>query len=157
MPHNGQFISDHRALPAVLLAEDSPDDEEFFRRALVKKGLQNPVHAVQSGEEAINYLAGEGQYADRVKFPLPRLLVLDSRLAGKSGWDVLRWVRQQPHFDALSVLVLGGTGSRDEMDLAVRLGAVGYHAKPATTAGLERLVAEIARKWLLPPAADAAA
>jgi CheY-like chemotaxis protein len=154
---NGQFIPDTRAVPPILLAEDSHDDEEFFRRALQRNGLNNPVHAVQSGEEAIKYLAGEGQYADRIKFPLPHLVVLDSRMGGKSGLDVLRWVRQQPQFGALPMLMLGGTGSPEEKELAARLGAVGYYSKPSTPAELERLVAEIGRKWLLPPSADAAA
>src|SRR5436190_19420140 len=68
----------------ILLAEDNRDDEEFFRRALQRNGSNNPVHAVQSGEEAIKYLAGEGQYADRAKYPLPKLAALDSKMPGKT-------------------------------------------------------------------------
>jgi DNA-binding response OmpR family regulator len=141
----------------ILLAEDSRDDEEFFRRALQRNGIKNPMHAVQFGEEAIKYLAGEGQYADRAKFPLPKLVVLDSKMPGKSGWDVLRWVSERAEFSNLPVLILGGVGTPTEAEMAVRLGAVGYYPKPATPAELERLVAEIGRKWLLPPPTSAAA
>ena len=154
---DGSTKSDTGAPPsaaggAILLAEDSRDDEEFFRRALQKTGFLNPVHSVHSGDEAIKYLRGDGQYAHRAKFPLPHLLVLDLNMPGKGGWEVLRWVRQQPEISALLVIILGGSGSPAEEEMAQRLGATGYHPKPATPAELEQFAAQIGRAWLLPPA-----
>jgi CheY-like chemotaxis protein len=125
------------------LAEDSRNDVDMFRRALRKTGLQNPLHVVHTGDEVISYLLGEGQYADRAQFPMPDLLLLDSQMPGKSGCEVLQWFRERPEFKAVTVIMLGGSGSPNEEDEAFRLGAVGYHIKPQTPGELEELVKRI--------------
>ena len=135
------------ASKVILLAEDTRDDVELFRRALQRSGLQNPLHVVRNGDEAINYLLGEGQYADRARFPMPHLLLLDSKMPGKSGCEVLKWVRERPELSAVAVIILGGSGSPNEEDTAYRLGALGYHIKPATTEELEHLVKRICGNW----------
>ena len=133
----------------ILLADDNPDDEEIIRRALRASGFQNPFHAVHSASAAVNYLRGEGQYADRSKFPMPQLLLLDPNLPGQSGWAVLRWVRERPESNSLIVIMLGGDGSPAEKDLAHRLGANACHQKPFTPHELSELVKRICEFWLL--------
>jgi CheY-like chemotaxis protein len=132
----------------VLLADDNHDDADFFRHALRTIGFENPLHILNSGEETIRYLAGEGHYEDRVLHPLPYLLVPDPNMPGKSGWQVLEWVRQQPEFKGLVVILLGGTGSPSEEQMATRLGANGYHGKPQTHDELRALVRRIGEFWL---------
>src|SRR5438128_2160196 len=95
----------------ILLVDASPDDADLFRRALQRVDFGNPFHVVQSGEEAIKYLRGEGQYADRARHPVPYLLLLAPNLPGKSGWDVLRWVRGRSELNRVIVIIFGGAGS----------------------------------------------
>ena len=133
----------------ILLADDNLDDADLFRRAVRAGGFENPFHAVHSAAAAINYLRGEGQYADRSKFPLPHLLLLDPNLPGQSGWEVLRWVRERPELGALVVIMLGGDGSPADKEMARRLGANACHPKPSTTEDLERLVKRLCEFWLL--------
>ena len=80
----------------ILLAEDTPDDAELTIAAFRRAGLDNPIHAVCRGEEVLQYLKGEGRYADRAKFARPWLVLLDLAMPGVGGWEVLTWVRQQP-------------------------------------------------------------
>src|SRR2546421_11964033 len=54
-----------------------------FRRA----GYENPIHAVCRGEDVLEYLKGQGEYAERAKFPLPHLVLLDLNTLGMSGWE----------------------------------------------------------------------
>ena len=61
----------------ILLAEDDEDDVLLMRRAFIKSRLANPLQVVRDGEEAIQYLGGEGKYADRNVYPFPLLLLLD--------------------------------------------------------------------------------
>jgi DNA-binding response OmpR family regulator len=96
----------------------------------------------------MRYLRGEGEYADRAGHPLPHLLVVGANMPGKSGWDVLRWVRREPQFSGMVVIVMGGNGSPSEEEMAMGLGANGYHQKPATPWELRALIRRISEFWL---------
>ena len=88
-----------------LLVEDEEDHVVLVRRAFDKAKILNPLQVVRSGEEAMVYLEGAGPYSNRDEFPLPKLVLLDIKMPGISGFDVLRWLRQQPHLRALRVIV----------------------------------------------------
>jgi len=90
----------------ILLAEDREDEVLLLRHAFAKAGLLNPLHVVPNGEEAIHYLQGEGKYANRDEYPLPALVLLDLKMPRVDGFEVLRWIRQQPGLSALRVVVL---------------------------------------------------
>src|SRR5882672_5158271 len=90
----------------ILLADDSEDDEVIFKRVLRLSGLTNPVAVVRNGEEAIAYLKGEGPFADRERFPMPRILMLDLKMPRKDGFEVLQWLRAEAALKHLLVVVL---------------------------------------------------
>jgi len=100
------------SVPVVLLVEDSEDDALLLKRQLQKARVDVHLQVVCDGENAIRYLAGEGEYADRDKFPLPSLVFLDLNLPRKSGLEVLAWIREQPYLHRLPVVVL--TATEDE-------------------------------------------
>lgn len=131
------------------MADDNHSDADLFCRSLRRLGFQNPFRAVHSGEEAISYLRDEGQYANRAKFPMPHLLILDSKMCGMSGLEVLHWVRMRREFSALSVIIFGGSGSTVEEAAAYRLGAAAYHRKPGLSDEFDKVVGRIAELWLL--------
>src|SRR6476619_2979181 len=96
---------------AILVVEDDPDDVFLIRRAFEKSGITNPIEVVEDGEQAIAYLSGRGEYADRAKHPIPALMLLDLKLPRIPGLSVLAWLRKQPALGRLSVVVL--TASRE--------------------------------------------
>src|SRR6266850_3763637 len=102
-------------LTVILLVEDRQDDVFLIRTALEKGRVFNPIQAVQDGEEAIAYLMGEGKFANREEFPLPGLILLDLKMPRMDGFELLKWIRQQPPFKALRVVVL--TSSEDIHDI----------------------------------------
>jgi CheY-like chemotaxis protein len=132
----------------VLLAEDEENDAFFFQRAFRKAGFENPVHHVHDGLETIQYLAGEGDYADRTRFPYPILLVLDLNMPRRHGLDVLRWIRAQPELRPLVIVVL--TSSSSEVDLAAtnELGVNSYVVKPAEPDRYVEAIQLLASYWL---------
>ena len=77
----------HRS--TVLLAEDDPDDVLLTQLAFERARLANPLQVVRDGEEAIAYLSGEGAFADRDRFPMPILLLLDLKMPKMDGFQVL--------------------------------------------------------------------
>jgi len=116
----------------ILLVEDNEDDYELLRIVLKQAGIEVPMHWVQTADEAIEYLSGEGEYADRTCLPLPRLIFVDLRLPGKSGHEFLDWINSQPELDNVVRVVLTGSDNPKDRKTASQLGASCYLVKPLT-------------------------
>lgn len=114
----------------VLLADDDSVDIEIIRRSFAKGGLDSRIEEVANGVECIAYLSGETPYNDRQRYPLPVLLLLDVRMPLTDGFEVLRWIRSQPTFDSLKVVVLTGVERMGDASLAYQLGANSFLLKP---------------------------
>ena len=116
----------------LLLADDDPEEAFLVVRAFREAGVANPVRVVPDGEAAILYLQGRGEYADRHAHPWPALLLLDQKLPGRSGLEVLEWVRNGSGSPTLPVLVLSASTYDSDVQAAYLVGANGYLVKPAT-------------------------
>src|SRR5579864_2605462 len=90
----------------ILLAEDEEDYVLLIREAFAKADVRNPLYVVSNGQDAMAYLKGEGEYANREEYPLPDLLLVDLKLPRYSGVEILGWIRSQPGLSGLRVLVL---------------------------------------------------
>lgn len=132
----------------ILLVEDDPDDRLFFTRAAHKAGITRPVQAANDGQQAIDYLAGAGEFADRTRHPLPGLIVLDLKLPRATGFEVLEYVRGQPDLRSLIVVIMTSSQSEDDIAKAYGLGANGYLVKPSAPEKLLSLLLAIKEFWL---------
>ncbi|HYG35130.1 MAG TPA: response regulator [Clostridia bacterium] len=133
---------------AILLAEDNPDDVQLLRLALRKAGISNPLIVLPDGEQAIQYLAGEGPYEDREQYPLPSLILLDLIMPSVSGFEVLAWLRQQPDLKHLPVVVLTSWTVSPDVTKAYQLGANALLIKPVELNDLVASVKRMADFWL---------
>jgi CheY-like chemotaxis protein len=134
--------------PLILLADDDDNDIELLRRAFAKADIRNPIEVVRDGDEAVAYLKGEGKFSDRVKYPLPALMLLDLNMPRRDGFQVLDWIRRRPEFNALRVIDL--TVSRDIYDVtrAYRYGANSFFVKSMDSQTFAQLVEGIRGYWL---------
>jgi len=119
----------------------------LLQHAMKKAGVANPVQVARDGREAIAYLKGAGKFANREKFPLPYLVLLDLKLPYVMGLDVLKWIRQQSGMD-LVVVLLTASGERTDVATAHRLGADGFLVKPSEASKLQDMVKAIRDFWL---------
>lgn len=124
----------------ILLVEDCSEDASLVLIAFKKWGITNPIRVIPDGEEAVDYLAGNGRYADREEYPLPCLALLDLNLPQMSGFDVLTWRQSQPDLSNLPVVILSGTKNRADFEKASRLGAVACVVKSQDLAELHDLI-----------------
>jgi len=128
--------------------EDEPNDAFFFKHCVKRAGITNPVVVARDGREALDYLEGAEEYADRAKYPLPWLVVLDLKLPRATGFEVLQQIRQQPELRKLIVVVLTSSSSNSDIEKAYELGANAYLVKPSDTHELAHIVQAIKDFWL---------
>lgn len=130
----------------VLLVEDNADDEALTLRALRKNNIRNEVVVVHDGQEALDYLFGQGPYAGR---GLPQIVLLDLKLPKISGLEVLQRLREDPRTCFLPVVIL--TSSKEEQDLieAYRLGTNSYVQKPVDFREFTEAVRQLGLYWLI--------
>lgn len=136
-------------LSPVLLAEDDPNDVELVRRAFRETNALNPVRAVGDGDEAIQYLAGEGKYADRAAFPFPALFLLDLKMPVKDGLEVLRWLHEHPDIlSKLPVVVLSSAELPTETQRAYAMDIQACIVKPLSYSELREKIRILKEYWL---------
>lgn len=133
----------------ILLVEDNPDDEFLVVRELKKHNVINEINVVRDGEEALQYLFGEGKYSDRDTSRLPAIVLLDLKLPKIDGLEVLRRVRADERTSTLPVVVL--TSSDEEADVieSYQLGANSYVRKPVDFDQFRKAVRELHLYWIL--------
>jgi CheY-like chemotaxis protein len=135
-------------LNAILLVEDSEDDVFLMQHALAAAGVTNPVCVVESGQDAVDYLAGEGRFSDRAKYPMPAIVFLDLKLPLLSGHEVLAWIRAQRQLESLVVVVLTSSAEPSDVRRSYSLGANSYLVKPLTATQILDLAKALKWPWL---------
>ncbi|MBH8577200.1 response regulator [Nostocaceae cyanobacterium CENA369] len=132
----------------VLLAEDDSNQVLLIRRALRKANLTQPLQVVSNGEAAIDYLCGEGDYANRESYPMPTLFLLDLKMPRKSGFEVLEWLKQQPGLRRLPVVVLTTSQEITDIHKAYDLGVNSYLVKPIAFSDLTAMLTLLDAYWI---------
>jgi CheY-like chemotaxis protein len=135
-------------LETILLVEDTPSDATLIRRGFEKTNVLNPIVWTKNGQEALGYLSGLGQYGDRIKYPLPALVLLDLDLPEMTGFELLQWKRSQPNIRRIPVVVLTVDSATSAVNAAYDLGANSYLVKPGNPEEIMRVVKTIQEYWL---------
>ena len=132
----------------ILLVEDNRMDVELTLDAFKEARLSNAVHVASTGEQALEYMRGENQYADRQTHPLPDLILLDLKLPGVGGHEVLRQIKSEPELKRIPIIVL--TSSLEESDRikSYDYGVNSFLVKPVSFDGFLEVIKEINVYWL---------
>ena len=141
-----QFDMPERAV--ILIAEDEEDYVLLLKKAFAQAEIQNPLYVVSTGKEMISYLRGEGKFSNRDEYPLPDLLLLDLKLPGFNGLEIIGWIRSQPGLSGLRVVVLTSSEDMRDVNDAYRLGANSFLSKPYDFSDLVYLAKMIQLYWL---------
>ncbi len=132
----------------VLVADDNYDDVHLLEFAWATAKCPARLQALHDGDEALQYLSGHGQFADRKQFPLPALLLLDLKMPRKDGFEVLQWLRRDQLLVRLPVIVLTASLHKSDVDRAYELGANAFLVKPVEIQQLVSMVKAIESFWL---------
>ena len=133
----------------LLLIEDEESDVRFFERALSMAGATIPLRVARDGAEALAYLEGGGEFADRARHPVPLLVVLDLKLPQRSGLEILAWMRATPVLRDIPVVVLTSSQEPQDIARAQALGIDAYEVKPVHFPDLVKIVRSIRARWIV--------
>lgn len=133
----------------ILLVEDSPFDADLCLRALKKHNLANSIHWVKDGEEALEFIFAEGQYAHRDINEQPKVILLDIKMPKVSGLEVLAKIRADERTKTIPVVAL--TSSKQDSDMAegYRLGVNSFITKPVEFDNFTKAIADIGYYWMM--------
>lgn len=139
----------------ILMADDDPDDRLMAREAFEEVRLRNELHFVVDGEELIDYLRREGDYAPPAEAPRPGLLLLDLNMPKKSGLEALKEIKADPELRTIPVVILTTSRAEEDVVASYDLGVASFITKPMTFDGLVQALGLLGRYWLevveLPP------
>jgi len=131
----------------VLVADDDPRDLQIMHLAIKRNGVVAEIHEVHDGEQVIDYLRGENDFADRGRHPFPDLLMLDLKMPKMDGLEVLGWLRKRPEYHRLPTIMLSGSGLEKDVEEAYRRGAATYFSKPASFKEFQELIKSVIDYW----------
>ncbi len=133
---------------SMLLVEDNPQDELLTLRALRKAHLANRIDVVRDGQQALDYLFRQGEFAERDGPELPTVVLLDIGLPRLSGLEVLERLRAHERTRMLPVVILTSSDEpRDRLE-SYRHGANSFVCKPVNFAEFVDTVAQLGIYWL---------
>lgn len=135
-------------MKTVLLVEDNEDDIFIMKMACQRTGLPHSLRVVTDGDQAINYLSGQGIYADRAAYPMPDVVFLDIKMPKRDGHEVLKWIREQPALKKMPVVMLAGSTQTSDVERAYQLGVTSYLQKNLCLAEFGQGVRVILKYWL---------
>lgn len=140
----------------ILLVEDNADDVELTLHAFRSSRVANDIVVARDGESALSYLFGTGPYAGRDVRELPALVLLDLKLPGIGGIDVLRALRARAETRRVPVVVLTTSDEKADVAGCYDLGVNSYIRKPVAFDAFNDVVNQLGLYWLVtntpPPA-----
>ena len=126
----------------ILHVEDNPDDVVLIDVACRRAGIRTRLEVAADGDQAIAALQnGSGNNP-------PDCVLLDFKLHGKSGLEVLAWIRSQPRLKRLPVIFLTSSCQPADVNRAYDLGANSFLVKPSDLPALVELVKTIDHYWV---------
>ncbi|KPA16533.1 response regulator receiver domain protein [Candidatus Magnetomorum sp. HK-1] len=132
----------------ILLVEDNRMDTELAIDAFEESHLSCKVHVAENGQKAIDYVFSKNAFSNREKFPKPDLILLDLKMPGIDGHEVLRQIKSEKVLKRIPIIIL--TSSKEHADLirCYENGANSYLVKPVSYEGFIEMVQKIDEYWL---------
>lgn len=134
-----------RARPVrIFMVEDDPADARLTLESLQQSKLRNDVTVIETGEQALTYLRGEGEHTGR---PKPDLILLDINLPGMDGVEVLEQIKADDAIDAIPVVMLTTSDQDADILRSYKAHAAAYVQKPLGIDEFAKVVNAIEQFW----------
>lgn len=133
----------------ILLIEDNANDVKLTLRAFESHHMTGKIEVVRDGAAALDFLFGQGAYAQRRIEDRPKVVVLDLKLPKVSGLEVLKKLKSDERTQSIPVVVLTSSAQEQDIVACYRLGANGYIVKPVEFRKFSEAMRQLGMFWLL--------
>jgi CheY-like chemotaxis protein len=133
----------------ILIVEDEAAHAQLTERAIRKSGNANHIEIVSDGEQALDYLLNRGRYTDRSRYPCPGLVLLDIKLPGIDGIEVLKQIKTHPLLRNIPVIMLTTSDREEDMARAYGHYANSYLTKPVGFKEFEEKIRQLDFYWMI--------
>jgi len=134
-------VSELPPLRPIIIIEDEPDELFLLRRLLEKGGIQNPVITFLDSEDVRTFFAASAIVQKKVPEFAPCVLFTDLKMPKIDGFELLSWLRKQPVFDRLTIIVMSNSDRPEDVERARKLGANHYLLKYPSPETIAELIA----------------
>lgn len=131
----------------ILLVDDNHMDVILTLDAFKQAKLFNNINVARNGQEALDYLFGREQYSDRKLYPMPSLILLDLKMPGIDGFEVLRTIKSTEKLKRIPVIILTSSAEEGDRTISYDIGANSYLLKPVSFEGFVEVVKKIDDYW----------
>ena len=133
---------------SILLVEDDPQDEMLIIRALKKAHVANTINVARDGQQALDFLFGEGEFAGQAIPELPAVILLDIGLPRLSGLEVLERIRGEMRTRLVPVVILTSSDEEKDRFRSYETGANSFVRKPLDFSEFAETVARLGVYWM---------
>jgi two-component system response regulator len=142
-------MNDELVMVDILLVEDNPQDSELTIRALKRRNLANGLFLVEDGAEALDFMFGQGRFAERNAAGHPKVVLLDLKLPKLNGLEVLKALKADPRTRHIPVVIVTSSHEDPDIRAAYELGASSYVVKPVEFEAFTEAMSQVGYYWLL--------
>jgi CheY-like chemotaxis protein len=132
----------------ILVADDEETAHVLIHRAFHLAQSSCALQIVTNGEDAISYLQGKGVFANRERYPVPELVLLDLKMPKKDGFEVLKWMREQPGFKRMVTVMFSTSDEPRDINRSYDLGANSFLVKTPLFTEFTELIKSLDNYWL---------
>ena len=132
----------------ILIVDDDENDIFFVKRAFTEINVHCTFQMLKNGQEVVDYLQGHGEYANREKYPLPMMILMDLKMPIMDGFQVLAWLRTRPGIRVIPTIVFSSSDLATDITRAYELGANSFMTKSVTYDGLLLKLQTLSQYWL---------
>jgi CheY-like chemotaxis protein len=132
----------------ILIVDDDENDIFFVKRAFTEIDVHCTFHVLKNGQEVVDYLIGDGAYANRDVYPIPMMILMDLKMPIMDGFEVLTWLRSRPGIKVIPTIVFSSSDVPSDITRAYDLGANSFMTKSVTYDGLLLKLQTLSRYWL---------
>jgi CheY-like chemotaxis protein len=132
----------------ILIVDDDENDIFFVKRAFTEINVHCTFQMLKNGQEVVDYLKGDGEFADREKYPMPMMILMDLKMPIMDGFQVLAWLRSRPGIKVIPTIVFSSSDLPGDITRAYELGANSFMTKSVTYDGLLLKLQTLSQYWL---------
>ncbi|NJM73393.1 MAG: response regulator [Scytonema sp. RU_4_4] len=137
----------HNAKQVILFVEDSDEDFAAFTRIFQEAAFFIPVYRTCNGDDALDYLYRQGEYADPTKSPRPTIILMDLNLPGTDGRELIEKLKQDKQLRCIPIVVFTTSSSPKDVEACYQYGVNCYMLKPIGVEALRKTIRIFLDYW----------